>query len=331
MKIKISVIVPVYNVEHYLSKCINSILNQTFKDFELILVNDGSTDNSLNICKKYLKKDNRIKIISKTNGGLSEARNYGLNKAIGKYVCFIDSDDFVEQDYLSELYHTSERLDADITICGFYTVDEEYKRIDTAFLNEPKDIQKMSGQNVVKYLYRENSTVNVVAWNKLYKRSLFENLRYEVGRFFEDEYMIVPVLWKAKNVSFVRIPLYNYLQRSDSIMHTNLNLKKVKDAIDFQKQRISFFHSVYRIDLEKLAIQNYRYSIIKLMMNDNCRTNPKLKVDLQSDFRKYNFSFKANSIIQNVENILGYIDIGIAARTVSFFKNIRLKNNLYNI
>lgn len=322
MKVKISVIVPIYNVEQYLVKCINSILNQTFKDFELILVNDGSTDSSLSICKNYLKKDNRIKIINKKNGGLSEARNYGLDKAIGKYVCFIDSDDFVEQNYLSELYYTIKQSNSDITICEFNTVNEKYQRIDTVCLNEPQTVKQTSGKDVVKYLYEDNSIANVVAWNKLYKRSLFNNLKYEAGRFFEDEYMIVPILWEAKSVSFVRKPLYDYLQRPDSIMHTSLTGKKIKDTIDFQKQRIKFFHSVNRVDFEKKAIQNYRYSIIKMMMDDNCKANPKLKKELQSDFRKYRFSINENSLVENVKNILGYIDIRLAADTVKIFKSL---------
>ena len=130
-KVKISVIVPIYNVEKWLSKCINSILAQNFKDFELILINDGSTDNSEKICYKFLDHDNRVKYFYKKNGGLSSARNLGIKKATGKYIVFIDSDDYVDKNYLQYLYESVSKNNSQVAICNFNLVDEKGNILDT--------------------------------------------------------------------------------------------------------------------------------------------------------------------------------------------------------
>lgn len=211
MKPKISIIVPVYNVENHLTRCIDSILNQSFEKFELILVNDGSNDDSLNICKKYLNIDERIKLVSQSNKGLSAARNTGLKYASGNYICFIDSDDFVEKDYLFLLLSNIEKFNSDISMCEYYLTDDKGKQYSVEKLNEPKDVSVLSGKETFSYFYKENYVPNVVAWNKIYTRGLFDNVKYNEGSYFEDEFIALSLFYEAKKVSFVRTPLYDYV------------------------------------------------------------------------------------------------------------------------
>ena len=149
--IAISVIVPVYNVEKWLDRCINSILLQSFKNFELLLVNDGSTDNSIEICNNYLKSDERISVFNKKNGGLSDARNYGLSYAKGKYIVFVDSDDYIQENYLFELYHGIHDNDAEVAVCGYNTVTETGMNIDNIIFPNKNNI--ISGQKLLKLAY----------------------------------------------------------------------------------------------------------------------------------------------------------------------------------
>ena len=187
VELAISIIVPVYNVEKYLNRCFDSILNQTFTDFELILVDDGSTDNSGIICYEYKTKDNRIKVIHKENGGLSSARNAGLDIARGKYIGFVDSDDFINKDMYKILFDTIQANNSDMVICDYYKVNEDD-------INKFRNL-KCNCENIkIKNLNNLESIDNlfltgekfIYAWNKLYKRELFNDLRYEKGRIYEN-------------------------------------------------------------------------------------------------------------------------------------------------
>lgn len=299
---KISVIVPVYNVEKYLKRCINSILNQTFKNFELILVNDGSTDNSLNICKNYKEKDGRIQLISQTNKGLSAARNTGLKYAKGKYVCFVDSDDFIEKEYLSLLLSNIEKYNSDIAMCEYYLTNEEGRKYSISRLNEPKDIHVLSGEKTFSYFYKEDCVPNVVAWNKIYLRSLFDNIKYDEGHYFEDELIAPFLFYKARRVSFLRVPLYNYVQRPGSIMNTPLTLKKVEDCILMFNQRMHFLYGRNKT-LYRLAVQQYKDWLVTVGDLDINNIN------FQSEYRKY-FGIRGNRSFKLwLKDIIGYVDL----------------------
>ena len=299
---KISIIVPVYNVEKYLKRCINSILNQTFKNFELILVNDGSTDNSLNICKNYKEKDGRIQLISQTNKGLSAARNTGLKYAKGKYVCFVDSDDFIEKEYLSLLLSNIEKYNSDIAMCEYYLTNEEGRKYSISRLNEPKDIHVLSGEKTFSYFYKEDYVPNVVAWNKIYLRSLFDNIKYDEGHYFEDELIAPFLFYKARRVSFLRVPLYNYVQRPGSIMNTPLTLKKVEDRILMSNQRMHFLYGRNKT-LYRLAVQQYKDWLVTVGDLDINNIN------FQSEYRKY-FGIRGNRSFKLwLKDIIGYVDL----------------------
>jgi len=234
----ISVIVPVYNVEKYIHRCIDSIINQTYKNLEIILVDDGSTDNCPKICDEYAQKDNRIKVIHKKNGGLSEARNVGIEIATGEYIGFIDSDDYINKKMYELLISGLETNDADICICNYKEVNNDY------IINDEKqdsyNFLKFNNIEALEALYKENGVKFVIACNKLYNKNLFADVRYSIGKIHEDEYIIHKLFFNSKRVVYLDKELYYYYQRQDSITKKQISPKRL-DALDALKERGSFF------------------------------------------------------------------------------------------
>ena len=228
---KVSIIVPVYNVEKYLTRCIDSILNQIFKDFELILVNDGSTDKSLDICKHYKNIDNRICIINKENGGLSSARNAGLDIAKGEYIGFVDSDDYIEDDMYEILLNLIKKYDADVSICNLYDVIDgnEYIR------NKENGIREYSRLDILKEVLLDKN-IQSYAWNKLYKKELFDEIKYPIGKKYEDIGTTFYVFEKCNKIVVTSEPEYYYLKRSDSLVN-NVTESTVLDYTEIIIQR----------------------------------------------------------------------------------------------
>lgn len=208
---EISVIVPVYKVEPYIHKCIDSILGQTFSDFELILVDDGSPDSCGEICNRYAEKEERICVIHKENGGLSDARNAGMKVASGQYVIFIDSDDYIEDDMLEYLYSRLKAANADMATCGIYEVYAdriEAQQVETDFV--------CTGEAAFRCILR-GYTIRGEIWNKLIRRSCVEDLEFPKGKLYEDIYYTVDMMQRIKTVAVGTQPKYYYLHRSDSI------------------------------------------------------------------------------------------------------------------
>ncbi len=199
----ISVIIPVYNVEDYIERCLKSVINQTYKHLEIIVVDDESPDNSLNIAKKIAENDKRIKFFHKKNGGLSDARNYGLARAKGKYICFVDSDDYIENEFVEKLYEAIRKNQCDISICNIKRVYDNHTSID--FIDDIK----------------AKLCIRPAAWNKMYKKELFENnnITFPVGKWYED-LATTPKMTMEYKYALVDEALYNYVQRSNSITHT---------------------------------------------------------------------------------------------------------------
>lgn len=239
MSKKISIIVPIYNVEQYLDKCIESLVNQTYKNLEIILVDDGSEDNSGHMADLWERKDNRIKVIHKKNGGLSDARNAGLRIVIGDYISFIDSDDYIDRDMYRCLMNDLINNNADIAVCNIKHVYE----------NSNKEIIKYHRKNCVLSSleameeYIHNGIVQAVVWNKLYKRELIGELQFEVNKTNEDEFFSYKVISKAKKITYNQDIFYNYLQRKSSIMG-NYSLKRL-DALDATYERLNFIKINY--------------------------------------------------------------------------------------
>ena len=209
----ISVIVPVYNVEKYLSECIESILRQTYANYELLLINDGSTDNSLEICRYFEKKDKRVKVISKENGGLSDARNVGLDYASCEYVIFIDSDDYIADELFEVLYNEIKRVDGDVSICGYIRIDDEKKVITCDY---PKYNSIYNNNNGMLELLKQGE-IKTQAWAKLYRKRLFDNLRFDVGKYHEDVFIMHKIFGRVNRSITINRALYWKMIRSKTL------------------------------------------------------------------------------------------------------------------
>lgn len=244
---KISVIVPVYKVEKYIKKCVDSILSQTFTDFELFLVDDGSPDNCGKICDEYAEKDNRIIVIHKENGGLSDARNVAIDKANGDYLTFIDSDDYVSDNHLETLYNALIETDSDISMGNITSFSDENYNDD--FYNPTVELRVLNGQDVFSTIYRPNAQA------KLYKNYLFEDIRYPVGRLYEDTFIWHDILAKTNCIALTGKNTYYYLVRSDSIMHQEYKLQftDIIDAIELRVKKLE------ELGLQKLADENREF------------------------------------------------------------------------
>jgi glycosyltransferase involved in cell wall biosynthesis len=225
MKPAVSVIVPVYKVEQYLDKCVQSILDQTFRDFELLLVDDGSPDKCGEMCETWAKKDGRIRVIHKPNGGLSDARNAGIGQASGDYLLFVDSDDWIEKDMLATLYGLIREADADMACCNFRSVNEDgSQHWDDAVITPGV----WTEEDFWKQFFSSNAqTYCNVAWNKLYKKELFDTVRYPVGRINEDVYILYDLVSQCKKIAATDQIGYYYLFRAGSIMNRSGSLRKL--------------------------------------------------------------------------------------------------------
>jgi glycosyltransferase involved in cell wall biosynthesis len=220
---KVSVIIPLYKVEKYMKKCLDSVLNQTLEDIEIILVNDGSPDNCGILAKSYSKIDKRVKYVSKENGGLSSARNAGLDIATGEYIAFIDSDDWVESDMLEIMYFKAKESDADMSICNYNRIYPNYE--DNNFLDIQDDFIDMNNLGFTEYFYRYYLSYRHgdEAWNKIFRRSIIEEnkIRFEKNTeiFSEDKLFNLYFILHTKKIATINQSFYYYLQRDGSLMN----------------------------------------------------------------------------------------------------------------
>ena len=219
----ISVIVPIYKVEDCLEKCVRSIVGQTYTDLEIILVDDGSPDGCGAMCDAWAVRDNRIKVIHKENGGLSDARNAGLKIATGSLISFIDSDDWIEPDFFEALLRAMESQQAQIAECAVELVDEEGKILRCRETVKAPSLEKM---DALRRLVQEDQIYQTV-WNKLYCREVLEGIPFEKGKYHEDDFWTYQVFDRMERLAVVERPMYHYLQRSGSIMGTAYSLKRL--------------------------------------------------------------------------------------------------------
>lgn len=238
----ISVIVPVYNVERYLNRCIDSIINQTYKKLEIILIDDGSTDNSKKICNEYANENKKIKAIFKKNGGLSDARNKGIESATGKYITFVDPDDYVEKNFIETMYNNIIKYNADISIVGFKNVYEKKNNNEENKVDD-RGIKFYNSKEAIEKLFDKNS-FNNYAWNKLYKKSLFDSIKFPVNKKMEDLGTMYKLFSLAKKIIYQNIELYNYVIRDGSITN-NKNIKFYQDMYELARERYFFIKECY--------------------------------------------------------------------------------------
>ncbi len=291
---KISVIVPVYNVSEYLRRCVSSITNQTYQNTEIVLIDDGSTDESGNICDELALSDNRIKVIHQENKGLSGARNTGLDNSTGSFIFFCDSDDYLKNDALDKMLFKLKQDHADIVACGIlndYSPDSESDNGEEMFTSSTPG--RWSGHESVIQMMRSNNVCSV-AWNKLYRKELFDGIRFPEGVYNEDEAVTYKLLYRAGIVSYMPEPLYVYYQRQSSIMHEDLE-NRYSHFIDAAMKRIEFFKNEYDTELE----QHSRITLLEWIKYSYRNVSDKaLKQELLT-------TYKDNVGIGNVPSVMG--------------------------
>lgn len=229
----ITVVVPIYKVEQYLNRCVDSIINQTYKNLDIILVDDGSPDNCGKICDTYANDDKRVRVIHKENGGLSDARNCAIELAKGDYITFIDSDDYVSNNYVEYLYDLIKKHNSDISCCSFLPFYE--------VINEQQDKESfeiLSSEEALEKLYYQKQ-LTTSAWGKLYKKKFFNEIRFPKGEICEDLDTIYRVFALSNKIVISNQKLYYYLQRPDSIINSKFSLKRMK-AIEFAFSMLNF-------------------------------------------------------------------------------------------
>jgi len=260
----ISVIIPMYNAEKYVEKCIESLIKQTYQNLEIIIVNDGSTDGSKEVCEKYTQKDSRITLINTENRGAGSARNTGIDIAKGKYISFIDSDDYVCNDYYERFYNMIQKTDADIAIGRYQRVSEHETM---QFINSGK-IKERTNMEELLVLYGEDEDkyINaVLVTNKLFKRELFEdNVRFPIGRLIDDEFIIYKLIYKSKKIVCTDDVMYAYVQSDSSVMRKNFKEKRVHDTIDVYDEVYAFFKENGNDELNKKILVRYLSYCVEL-------------------------------------------------------------------
>lgn len=263
----ISIIIPIYKVEPYLRRCLDSVVNQTYTNLEIILVDDGSPDDCPKICDEYASRDNRIIVIHKKNGGLSDARNAGLDICKGEYISFIDSDDWVERDYIEVLFNLLQKTNADIAVGNHQLFSEDG-------VVYPQNIffdSVLDGYDATTMLIFKEPIQFVVSWCKLYKRNLFGKVRFPVGKIREDECTSYQFFHYSKIVSTTSKTLYHYLKRPDSIIGRNIPF----DYEDILTQRGDFFLKNKRFDLSKYILSPIIWKKVQQLYNTPIEKNEK--------------------------------------------------------
>ena len=307
---KLSIIVPVYGVEKYIDKCLNSLVKQSLKEIEIIVVNDGTKDNSQKIIYKYVKKyPDKIKSYIKENGGQGSARNYGLKKATGEYIGYVDSDDFVEKDMYKKLYNKAKENNYDIVVCGNYNVSEDYqnKNIDAFINNYNTDLENIFfGKMAV--------------WNKIYKRDILikNKLEFKEKVWYEDLAFTLKAIMNSNTFAFIDEPLYDYLIREGSTMN-NSNVQRNLEILDAFNDILSYIQhnkkEEYFSKIEFLAIDHIYISaivrVLKAEADDKVKreTINKLIDYMNKKFPNYKNNKYINTLSKNRKIIYKLINI----------------------
>ena len=317
MKQLVSIIIPIYNVEKYLEQCIKSLINQTYRNLEIILINDGSTDKSTKICEKYKNQDNRIVFINKKNGGAASAKNEGLKIAKGDYITFVDSDDFIEPDMIEYMVNTIKKYNSDIIQCSFTNLYKNTERFKQDKIVE----QKISSKDFLElFLKKWDSSL---FWNKLFKREVIENVFFKEGRCIDDEFFTYKCVINSKSIVTSNKIVYNYRMRKSGVMKSESSQKQIlKDRVDYLYERYEIVRKIYK-DLDKDFLEHLL--TYYLIISKDYYVDEKLL-----DYMKNNLkSIKGKIITSN-------IDIRVKMQILKFMmtksdKYIQSKNQLEEV
>ncbi len=302
----LSVIIPVYNVEKYLDRCIRSVIGQSYENLEIILVDDGSTDNSPNLCDEWIKRDERIRVIHKINGGLSDARNAGLEVARGELITFVDSDDYIMLDMYSQMIEALNLYDADISVCGDFFVNEEKQIYKIENVHELSDIEVFSKQEAIEILCMDRYIVSH-AWDKIYKRKVIIGERFPIDHNYEDIYVMHNIFLNACKIVHINQPKYFYIQREGSIVKTP-SLKNQNDLLEAYVTRYKKLENVVsntikweqlNIIIEVLSVCSQQYNVknFRNVINFiNLKLNEFMPIFALNNKRKFKFFFSKSNL-----------------------------------
>lgn len=306
----ISIIVPIYKVEKYLKRCVDSILDQAYENIEIILVDDGSPDQCGIICDTYQKNDKRVKVIHKENGGLSDARNAAIPLTKGEYICFIDSDDWVSPYYIEHLYEAVSTCQADLGISWFENVFEN-KGMQTKPIKKLTQYECLTAEECLrKMLYQDG--VEVCAWGKLYKAELFANLRYPVGKLYEDIPVTYETIKRSKKIAVIGNVDYYYFQRKDSIQNVTFNNRKL-DGVEHCRSMMNAV-SVDFPDLKNAAECRYFSTVCNIIFQIKDREHENERIMLWKEIVKYRRNVLFNPIARKKAKVaaaISYLGYGI--------------------
>lgn len=294
IKANISVIIPVYNVEKYLSECLDSVVNQTYKNLQIILVDDGSTDFSGKICDVYAEKDNRITVVHQKNAGAGAAKNTGLDLVKGEYFSIIDSDDYIELDMYEKMVNSLEKYNVDIVQCLFRNVfvNDSFDRKYKIKSNYPKVLT--SKRFLKEYLYDWKYAIFA---NKVFKSSLLKDIRFPVGRKIDDEFFTYKLVCNAKKVVNIDNILYNYRMRKTSVMNENNSDRLIYDRIDCFIERYNYVSDIYPSLKKKYNLKLYDDL---LYFKDSAKDNGKILSLINNFSRKKSNGF--DKLYQKIMN-----------------------------
>lgn len=315
---KISVIVPIYKVEQYLNQCIDSIIAQTYINLEIILVNDGSPDNCKKICDEYAEKDTRIKVIHKKNGGMSDARNTGIEYAKGDYLTFIDSDDWVEPDMIELLYNNLIHYNADVSSCSYYMVYTN----SIIYFNCSNDIISLNSEEAIKEICI-NQKLHTFLWGKLYKKNIFNNLRLPKDKHYEDMFIILDIFSLVNQCVICSVAKYYYRQRKGSITHTN-NIK-IFEAIEAIEKNLIIIKDKYPNIIEfgnARVLKVNLFVLSRVIFIPMYKQIPEYKKILSILRKNYKYIIKNNAFTRNEKIKIIAIKINI-----KLFKLIQKMSN----
>ena len=330
----ISVVVPVYNVEKYVEQCVHSIINQKYKNLEIIVVDDGSTDSSGRLCDEMLALDKRIKVIHKENGGLADARNVGIEHANGNLIGFVDSDDYIHPDFYEELYNLMEKEETDIAECQFLRVDvENIERVQEIIdeANSRLEYQATTQDNIsaLRNLYGprlQPYIKKVVVWNKLYKKSLFDDVRFPVGKLHEDEFTTYKILYNCKNIVSTNRIMHAYMQTQNSIMRKTIKQQRIDDNLKAYEEAANFFNKINNQELEHKVLRRYLENCIELagkVFNEQSDDREQKLLGI-SKIYSYYYELHIENIVKNLvdERELEIIDLLKDAKNDNQFEYI---------
>ncbi len=296
----ITVIVPVFNTQEYLKKCVDSFLAQTYTDLEILLVNDGSTDESGKICDEYEKKDSRVRVIHKENGGLSDARNIGIKEAKGNLITFFDSDDYVDEDYIQYLYELKVKNNADISVCAYSIVNEVG---DILFSVKDEKDGRLSKELFFKKMLNEEG-ITVSACFKLYEKSLFDSILFPIGKVCEDNGTTYKVIEKSStDIAYGSKAKAYYVMRSNSLMRSAFSLKKM-DMIELTDQMCDYLDTNYS-NLHDYILRRRiyaRFNVLRQMNYYDESTKP-LMDELSGFILRYKWFILFNKIVPKRDKI----------------------------